>query len=189
MEIWSSIIEYDKQLLLYLHLQGNPFWDNFWLFITTPVNWIPLFILIFYLGYSKFKIKKSLLITLITSLGVVSALVIVNLIKNLVQRLRPINDESINKNIRILIENRDFSFVSGHSTVSFTIAFISFWLLKRYYKFMWLVFLFPLLFAYSRIYLAAHFPIDITFGMLLGFVLAIIFYNLMKNFVFRNRVI
>ena len=189
MGLWTSIIEYDKQLLLYLHSQGNPFWDNFWLFITTPINWIPLFILIFYLGYQKFRIKKSLLIIVFTSLGAVSALGLVNLIKNSVQRLRPINDESINKAIRILIESTDFSFVSGHSAVSFTIAFISYWLLKRYYKFMWLVFLFPFLFAYSRIYLAAHFPIDITFGMLLGYVLAIIFYNLMKKFVFKNQII
>ncbi|MDV7186342.1 phosphatase PAP2 family protein [Lutibacter sp. TH_r2] len=186
MEIWSSIIEYDKQLLLYLHSQGNPFWDSFWLFITTPINWIPLFILIFYLGFRKFKLKKALLISLFTAISAALALGVVNLIKNSVERLRPINDLSINKAIPVLIEHTDFSFVSGHSTVSFTIAFISFWLLKKYYKWMWLVFLFPILFAYSRIYLAAHFPIDITVGMLLGYLIAKVFYVLIIKVVFRR---
>ena len=183
MEIWSSIIEYDKQLLLYLHSQGSPFWDSFWLFITTPVNWIPLFIVIFYLGYIKFRLKKALLITLFVGLGAASALGIVNLIKNSVQRLRPINDSSLNTNIRSLIEHTDFSFVSGHSAVSFTIAFISFWVLKKHYKWIWLIFLFPILFAYSRVYLAAHFPIDITVGMLLGYLVALVFYTLIKKVV------
>jgi len=110
----------------------------------------------------------------------------VNLIKNSVQRLRPINDITINESLRVLIEQNDFSFVSGHSTVSFTIAFLSFWILKKYYKYAYILFLFPILFAYSRIYLAVHFPFDIIVGMGLGFVIALIFYRLTHFFVFKE---
>ena len=111
---------------------------------------------------------------------------IVNIIKNYIQRLRPINDASINKSIRILVEYNDFSFVSGHSTVSFTVAFLSFWILRKYYKYAFLIFIFPILFAYSRIYLAAHFPIDIIAGMLLGYLIAFGFYKLMNYFVLKH---
>lgn len=186
MELLNSLIDYDKQLLLFLHSKGNSTWDTFWLFITNPIHWIPLFLLLFFLGYRVLGAKKSLIIALVTALSGAFALMIVNIIKNCIQRVRPINDLSINNTIRILIEQTDFSFVSGHSTVSFTITFISFWVLKKYYKLTFLIFLFPILFAYSRIYLAVHYPIDILFGMLLGYLIAVGFYKIIQRFVLKS---
>lgn len=186
MEILNTLINYDKQLLLFLHSKGSLTWDTFWLFITNPPHWIPLFFVIYFLGYKALGVKKASIIMVITALNAATALIIVNIIKNAVQRIRPINDVSINNTIRVLIEQNDFSFVSGHSTVSFTVAFISFWVLKKHYKFMFIIFLFPLLFAYSRIYLAAHFPIDIVFGMFLGYIIALVFYKIIQKFVFQK---
>ncbi|SDW20916.1 undecaprenyl-diphosphatase [Lutibacter oricola] len=187
MELLDSIIEYDKQFLLFLHSHGTETWDSFWLFITNPIYWIPLFFIIFFLGNKVFSLKQALLITFSTGLSAGAALLIVNAIKNSIKRLRPINDESINDQLRILMSASDFSFVSGHSTVSFTIAFLSFWILKKHYKYAWLLFLFPLLFAYSRIYLAAHFPIDIFFGMILGFLIARIACFLIEKFILKSN--
>ena len=186
LKILDLLIEYDKQLLLFLHGRGGLFWDSFWLFITNPLYWIPLFFLLFYLGYKAFGVKKAFYISISTAISAATSLVIVNIIKNQVQRLRPINNVSINKSIRVLVEAGDFSFVSGHSTVSFTIAFLSFWILRKKYKNALLIFIFPLLFAYSRIYLALHYPIDIFAGMLLGFFIAIIFYRLTHFFVLKS---
>lgn len=186
MDLLNILIDYDKQLLLFLHSQGSLFWDDLWLFITNPLHWIPLFFILFTLGFKTFGFKKAFFIAILTSISTLTALTIVNLIKNYIQRLRPINDISINKSIRIIVEYNDFSFVSGHSTVSFTIAFLSYWVLKSSYKYAFLIFLFPILFAYSRIYLAVHFPIDIIAGMVLGFLLAIGFYKIILFFVFKK---
>jgi len=186
LDLFNSLVYYDKQLLLFLHSKGYSLWDEFWLFITNPLHWIPLFFIIFFLGYKVFGLKKASKVALLTSLAAAISLIIVNLIKNNIQRLRPINDVSVNESIRKLIEVSDFSFVSGHSTVSFTITFISFWVFKKHYRFAFLLFLFPILFAYSRIYLAAHYPIDILFGMLLGYIIALIFYKLIKHFVLKH---
>jgi len=189
LEFLNSIIYYDKETLLYLHSLGNPFWDSYWLFITNPINWIPLIFIIFFLGFKIFGFKKSLFVSIwIASSGAI-ALAIVNSIKNYVQRVRPINDISINTNLRVIIEANDFSFVSGHSTVSFTIAFISYWILKKEYNFTFLVFLFPILFAYSRIYLAAHFPLDILVGMFLGYIIALVFYKLIQLSIFNKKLL
>ena len=108
------------------------------------------------------------------------AFICVNLIKNSVKRIRPLNDATINEGIRNLIDASDYSFVSGHSTISFVIAFISYWTLRKHYKLIYLIFLFPLFFAYSRIYLAAHFPLDILAGMLLAYIIALGFAKLMQ---------
>jgi len=186
LDFLNSLINYDKQLLLFLHSKSSLNWDSFWLFITNPIHWIPLFFIIFFLGYKALGIKKSSLITLFISLSGISSLLIVNFIKNSIQRVRPVNDDSINNTIRVLIEPTDFSFVSGHSTVSFTIAFIAFWILKKHYKLMVLIFLFPLLFAYSRVYLAVHFPLDIVSGMLVGYLIALIFYKIIRLFILKH---
>jgi undecaprenyl-diphosphatase len=186
LELLNPLIEFDKQLLLYLHSKGSITWDAFWIFITNPTHWIWLFFVIYFFGYKAFGIKKATVISVIIAISGVSALWFVNWIKNTVQRLRPINDVSVNNSIRILVEQNDFSFVSGHSTVSFTIAFMSFWILKKYYRFTFLLFLFPLLFAYSRIYLAVHYPIDILVGMALGYLIAFVFYKLTCLFVLKN---
>lgn len=186
MDFLNSLINYDKQLLLFLHSKGSVTWDNFWLFVTNPIHWIPLFFIIYFLGYRTYGIKKSSVITLLITLSGAFSLVLVNFIKNTIERVRPINDVTINDTIRLLIEPQDFSFVSGHSTVSFTICFISFWVLKKHYKYTFLLFLFPIFFAYSRIYLAAHFPIDILFGMLLGYLIALLFYKVIQLLVLKN---
>ena len=47
-----------------------------------------------------------------------------------------------------------------------------------YYKYAFLVFLFPLIFAYSRIYLGLHFPIDILTGYAFGIFYGTLFYKL-----------
>jgi len=49
-----------------------------------------------------------------------------------------------------------------------------------------LLFLFPILFAYSRIYLAVHFPIDVVVGMLLGYIIAFIFYKIMQILILKD---
>ncbi len=188
-EVVKTLVNYDKQLLLFLHSQGNPFWDEFWLFVTNPLYWAPLYLILYILGYKAFGTKKAVLISLFTTLSALTTFLAVVFIKNTVQRLRPINDNSINTAIRILIEDADFSFVSGHSSVSFTIAFLSYWILRKKYRSVFLVFLFPILFAYSRIYLAAHFPFDIIFGMLLGYLIAKLYFKIFQKRVFEKAII
>lgn len=186
MNFLEALVDYDKQLLLFLHSLGGTKFDNFWITITNPYVWIPLIFLLFFLGYTTFGLKKSLLISLLLVLAGLLAYSCVNLIKNSVRRIRPLNDPSINDGIRVLIDPSDFSFVSGHSTISFVIAFIVYWTLRKDYKLIYLIFLFPLLFAYSRIYLAAHFTLDILAGMLLAYVIALGFTKLIRITVLKK---
>ncbi len=189
MEFLNSILHLDQELLLFLHSLGSTPFDGFWIFITNPFSWIPLLFLIYFAGYKVFGFKKATILFILTLVCSSFALGIVNLIKNWVQRLRPLNDISINESIRTIISASDFSFVSGHSTVSFTIAFLTYWLLKQHYKMALLVFIFPLLFAYSRIYLALHYPLDIFCGMLLAYGISIVFYKTYLKFSIKSKTI
>jgi undecaprenyl-diphosphatase len=57
-------------------------------------------------------------------------------------------------------------------------------ILRKYYKYAFLLFLYPLIFAYSRIYLGVHFPTDIVTGYFFGATFGIVFYSLYQNNVF-----
>lgn len=91
-----------------------------------------------------------------------------NLIKNGIQRLRPGNNPEIANIIRAVVKRHSFSFVSGHASNSMAVAFFLYRVMHPYLKYMGFFFLWPLIFAYSRIYLGLHYPGDILAGYLYG---------------------
>ncbi|WP_196887162.1 phosphatase PAP2 family protein [Aureivirga sp. CE67] len=178
--MFDSILQLDRKILIFLNNLGNENWDAFWLFITNQKHWIPFILLLLVLIWVKTNWKYALVVLLVGgALGGVSN-EIVDLFKETIQRLRPNNDESIKHLIRVLKNPRSFSFLSGHATTSTALSMYLFLHLRKYYKFAILAFIWPLLFAYSRIYLGVHYPTDITVGMLFGIVFGISFYKLSK---------
>ena len=97
-------------------------------------------------------------------------------VKNSTHRLRPNNDPEIMHLLRILIKPQSFSFMSGHATTSTFFSVFVILLLRNKYKRIYLILLFPLFFAYSRLYLGVHFPIDVSVGIITGIILANIYY-------------
>lgn len=178
MEVLDKIVEYDKELLIYLNGFGTQAWDAFWVFITNQFNWIPLFLLLFYFIFRTYGWKKGLVLVLVAAALVTFSDQFVNFIKYYFERLRPNNDPSINEFIRILKRPKSFSFISGHSTTSFAATTFIILTLRKYYKYTFLLLIWPILFAYSRIYLGVHFPMDIFMGMLVGILIGLIFYKL-----------
>ena len=68
--------------------------------------------------------------------------------------------------------------MSGHATNSMANTVFIYLLLKKHFKQVWLFFVWPIVFAYSRIYLGVHYPIDILAGALLGAGLGFGFYKI-----------
>ena len=178
MTFLDKIIQLDKDLLVFLNGLGNENWDSFWLITTNQLSWIPLYLVFFYLIFKSLGWKKGVALIILTALLVTFSDQFTVFIKNSFERLRPNRDPSINEIIRILKNNKSFSFVSGHATTSTAVSLFMHLTLKKYYNYTILFFIWPLLFAYSRIYIGVHFPIDVTIGALLGFLIGIIFYRL-----------
>ena len=186
MSFIDTLIEKDKQLFVYLNSLGVESWDQFWIIVTNQFNWIPLFALLFVLIFKAYGWKKGIILVIVAALLVAFSDQFVNLIKDYFGRLRPNNDPTINEMIRILKRPRSFSFVSGHSTTSFAATTFMILTLKKYYKYSSLLLIWPILFAYSRIYIGVHFPIDIFAGMMLGILEGFIFYKI--SLVFLKKV-
>lgn len=177
----EDIISYDKQLLVYLNNLGSDSFDWFWLFITNQFYLAPIFLFIFYLLWKKIGWKNLWMVLLFIALIIMVCDQTTNLFKYTFQRLRPVNDLEINESLRILISRKSFSFFSGHASNSMATTLFMFLIFRKYYKYAFLLFLFPLVFAYSRIYLGLHFPSDILTGYFAGAIIGSFFYFIYKK--------
>lgn len=185
----DSVVAIDKEIFTYLNSFGNENWDWFWLFITEQKHWIPLFLIILFLLFKVFGLKKGLVLIVLSALFVTFSDQLVNFIKHYYMRLRPCNDPDLDLSIRAVLHRNSFSFVSGHSTTSFAMTTFFILLLKPYYKHIRFLLIWPILFAYSRVYLGVHFPLDIFTGMYIGLLEGFLFYYLTKiiNTTFLNK--
>ncbi len=182
MSFLDTILTKDKELFVYLNALGVESWDQFWMIVTNQFSWTPLFVGLLILIFRSYGWKKGLLLLFMVALLVTFSDQFVNFIKDYFGRLRPNNDPSINETIRILKRPSSFSFVSGHATTSFAVTTFLIITLKKFYRWPQFLLIWPLLFAYSRIYVGVHFPVDIFVGMLLGILEGLIFYKIAASF-------
>ena len=182
----EKILQLDKELLIFLNGLGSPTFDGLWLIVTKQIYWAPLFLLVFYLLQKKLGWKNFGFYILFTALLILLCDQNSNLFKWYFHRLRPCNDESINHIIRVVKTSPSFSFFSGHAANSMATTVFAFMIMKKYYKFSYLLFLFPLIFAYSRIYLGLHFPSDIVTGYAFGATYGFICYKLYQKYILKD---
>lgn len=179
--MFDKLIQLDKQVLIFLNGLGSEKWDGLWLFITHQTNWIPLFVVVLAVMFRYVGWKKGLFLLLFIGIMVAFSDQFTNLIRVIFKRLRPNNDPEIQQFLRTLINPQSYSFASGHATTSTLVTVFIIRLLKNEFKYIWAFVLFPLVFAYSRLYLGVHFPIDILTGAVNGFIMGTLFYFLFKK--------
>ena len=178
LDFLEKIIQHDKELLVFLNGLGNENWDSFWMIITNQLSWIPLYLIFFFLIFKTFGWKKGVALIIITAIMVAFSDQLTVFIKSTTGRFRPNRDPQIMDIIRIIKNNKSYSFVSGHATTSTAVSLLMYLTLKKHYKYTILFFIWPLLFAYSRIYIGVHFPGDVTVGAILGLLIGFLFYQL-----------
>jgi undecaprenyl-diphosphatase len=107
----------------------------------------------------------------IISLGIsfVGMFAATEILKHFINRLRPfIYDQSITY---LGVSAPDgFSFPSGHTTISFFLAFVVAHKFKDSKLIVFSAYVFASLVAFSRLYLGAHYPMDLLGGMFLGLI-------------------
>lgn len=183
MSFIDTVVHADEQLLIYLNSFGSEIFDAFWLMITKPLNWIPLFLFWLFLLIKNYTWRQGLFLFFFICAMAGLSDVLVNIIKYSFERPRPCWQEGVMEQIRILKCSRSFSFVSGHATTSMAVTTFMYLLFKDKFKWTVLFYIYPLLFAYSRIYMGKHYPVDIVCGYALGVIEAVLYLKLVKYLV------
>lgn len=174
----ESILEIDRNLFIFLNSLGSEAFDPFWLLITKQFNWIPIFAIILYLVFKHLGWRHAVLILFVVALLITVTDQTTNLFKNGFARLRPGSNPELADLIRAVQTRKSFSFISGHASNSMAVAFFLFMVLRPYLKYMGFIFIWPAIFAYSRIYLGLHYPLDILGGYVWGILMALVLLRL-----------
>lgn len=177
----DKILSFDEHLFMFLNGLGSESYDGLWLILTKQTSWIPLFLFLLYIIFNKLGTKQTLYLLIFVVILVVLTDQTANLFKNGFQRLRPCNNPEINSFIRIVQSRNSFSFFSGHATNSMGVATFLYLMFKKDFKYFWLLFLWPLIFAYSRIYLGLHYPLDIISGYLCGGIFGFLMFKIYQK--------
>ncbi len=171
----EHILHIDREIFLYLNNLGSPAWDSFWLFVTNKYVWIPMYLWILYLLFKKYSLRQAVTLLLIIAVLVAFTDQFVNLVKYSTARIRPCNDDSFQNIARIVKHSGGYSFFSGHATNSTAVSTFVVLFLRKYNRHITYIFIWPVLFAYSRIYLGVHYPLDVLTGIIAGVLIALFF--------------
>ena len=189
---WEHIHKFDQNLTLEINSWDSPVTDPVWQFFSDIPVWIPMYVLIVACLIWRLGWKKGLIMTLaaVATFGFCDQFS--NLIKDLVCRVRPLNDAYMLENGLNVLEgaSRSFSFFSAHSANAFGLAtstLIGFRLDKRlkYKGYATWMFFWASMVALSRVFVGKHYLGDILAGALIGAAAGFTFASIAKNIITR----
>lgn len=168
------LIDLDYHLMVFLNGINSPIFDPVMLLFTAPLPWIPLYIAIAVAIFYKFGHKgENYRYALLTFFSAFVIFAITDMgssaIKDYFMRLRPGHDPRLDGMIRLLDgKGGMYGFISSHASNVFGLAtFTSLIFRKKCYSIS--IFIWASMVSYSRIYVGRHFPSDVIFGALFGF--------------------
>lgn len=178
----EQLLEYDTQLFLWLNNLGSEPWDGLWRFITEKYSSIPLYALLLYFIYREFGWKGTLVVMVSAALMITATDQLANLFKYGIQRPRPCRVEGLQDSMRFVADGCGrFGYFSAHAASSMAAAVFLGLILKVRFRFLpYLLLLWAVIIAYSRIYLGVHYPLDIITGMFFGSIIGWLAYLLQR---------
>jgi len=176
---------WDSDLLYRINQAHQPWLDQAMVIISGKLTWIPLYAILIYLLFKAYKTEVWKSILYLICAVILADQISSSIFKPLFKRLRPCHVEAFQSWIHLPDGCGGlYGFCSSHAANAFAVA-IGFYLLTKN-KFMGvLLVVWAMMISYSRIYLGAHYPLDVLTGAIIGglgaFILNQAFVKLTKN--------
>lgn len=170
----------DRSLFLWLNGFHSEFLNPVMGVLSGQLLWLPFVLLFLAKAHQKLSHRELWIFVLfLAGTLMVSDVVASSILKNLTTRLRPCRVEDLKPLIYSFGQKCGgrFGFVSSHAANSTAIVYFAFRTLRLPRSFR-ILFIMPLLVAYSRIYLGVHYPGDVLGGAVVGLLAAECFFRL-----------
>jgi undecaprenyl-diphosphatase len=180
----------DRSIVLWVNGWHSPMLDKFMWIISAKLTWVPLYVLILILFIRSYNWKKGIVFLLAVIICVtLTDQISVHLFKDLFQRYRPSHHSLLTDRLHFYsLGNGNFykggmyGFVSSHAANFAGVCFFAMIQLRKSYSWLsYLLILILLLVCFSRIYLGVHYLSDVTVGVALGGLIALI----VNRFIFK----
>lgn len=176
----------DRWIVLTINSWNSPFLDELMWIISAKATWIPLYLILIYLGFRSFTLKKFF-IYFFCVIGAVALadLISVHLFKDVFLRYRPSHHTELTEQLHFYLDDNGngykggmYGFVSSHASNFFALAFTAGMCLKKEYpKLLWVLIAIAVMICYSRIYLGVHYFTDVFVGALIGSTIGFLIYK------------
>jgi membrane-associated phospholipid phosphatase len=169
---WHTIQPFDTWLLTHINQDwSNSFLDTVLPYMRETLFWIPLYLFLLLFVTMNFGVKGLWWVMAVALTAALSDIISSQVIKQIIWRVRPCQDEQVSLQIRFFINYcpGSSSFTSSHATSHFAQGMFFFITLRHVIgKWAWLFLGWAFIIAYTQIYVGVHYPFDVFCGSLLG---------------------
>lgn len=187
---------WDVGLFEALNFDGGKMMDGFMTAVSGVAMWLPLYALILYMVWRRYSWRGLLLFVVAAAVAMGLADIIAGIFKHsgplkdvwasFPARPRPMWSDGI-ENIHVpSYEHGEFGTVSAHAATIVSLALLSSMVVRRRWLTIVMVVV-ALLYCYSRIYLACHFPQDILLGAGVGLLTGLLSVAMFRYIMARKR--
>lgn len=165
----ETLQELDRQLMLELNSSHNSFFDEAMFWASHKFFWIPFYLLLVYLMIRKAQWNTVYILISIALVITFADRFTSGFMKPFFERPRPCHDPEIGHLIHTFGKcGGRYGFASSHAANVFGLATFLWLLMRRWYRYIGLLFAWAIFVSYSRVYLGVHYPGDITVGAMVG---------------------
>ncbi len=155
--------------------------------VTNKLSWIPLYLVLIYATIARFKTRAVGYLLSIIAVVALSDQLASTVLKPYFARPRPCHDPLIESLVHLTGGcGGAFGFVSSHAATGFGIAMIFNLLPTRSLPGIRWLFAWAFIYAYSRIYVGVHYPLDALGGASVGIVMAVLAWSIFKFYENQN---
>ena len=167
----------DRAIVLAVNSWNTPWLDEVMWWISARITWIPLYVLLFYLGLKNLQRNAFVYYLLSALIAVILAdLISVYCFKEVFMRYRPSHNALLTNRLHFyeirpgeFYKGGMYGFVSSHAANFFALAMVSGKVFQsRFPNLRHYVFAAAILICFSRLYLGVHYLSDLIAGGLIG---------------------